>query len=150
MKRLEKRHYRRALGTDLTTATVAKKLKLAQKVGKLCNGIGNKLQTAVVEKIAKNPGRTGKQARLREIMHDDKVGSAWRGWLKQDANAMKLGKEKRPALRVPPGTQLAHRRGFEAAKGHGYQNADLQLIDLHKTQHKYDKMGVLNKDRGKK
>ena len=41
-----------ALGTDLTTATVAKKLKLAQKVGKLCNGIGNKLQAAVVEKIA--------------------------------------------------------------------------------------------------
>ena len=57
-----------ALGTDLTTATVAKKLKLAQKVGKLCNGIGNKLQAAAVEKIA--PKRTvGQVGRYGDLIN---------------------------------------------------------------------------------
>ena len=59
-------------------------------------------------------------------MRDAKVSSAWRGWLKQDANAMKRGNRERKTLRNPPGTVLAH------------------------NQHKYDKMGRLNKDRGKK
>ena len=82
-------------------------------------------------------------------MHDDKVGNAWRGWLKQDANAMERNSIARPGLRVPPGTQLAHERGFEAAKGYGYEKARLQTVELHKIQHKNDKMGKLNKDRGK-
>ncbi len=83
-------------------------------------------------------------------MKDDKVSSAWRGWLKQDANAMKRGNRKRKTLRNPPGTVLAHKRGFEAAKGYGYEYSNMQLKSVHDTQHKYDKMGRLNKDRGKK
>ena len=98
----------------------------------------------------KKGGRSGKQARLKEIMEDDKVSSVWRGWLKQDANAMKRDSAARPGLRVPPGTQLAHERGFEAAKGYGYEKSNLQITELHKIQHKHDKQGRLNKDRGKK
>ena len=51
---------------------------------------------------------------------------------------------------MPPGTQLAHERGFEAAKGYGYEKSNLQIIELYKIQHKHDKQGRLNKDRGKK
>lgn len=62
---------------------------------------------------------------------------------------MKRGIKARPGLRVPPGTQLAHKRGFEAAKGYGYGHSDLKTVDIHKIQHKCDKMGKLNNE-GKK
>jgi len=42
---------------------------------------------------------------------------------------------QRSNIRVPPGKNLAHQRGFEAKKGCGYQYSDLQHIDLHKLQH---------------
>ncbi|MFP4419998.1 MAG: polymorphic toxin type 8 domain-containing protein, partial [Desulfococcaceae bacterium] len=44
----------------------------------------------------------------------------------------------RKNVRVPPGKNLAHRRGFEAKKGYGYEHSDLQDIDLHKLQHKHE------------
>lgn len=45
---------------------------------------------------------------------------------------------QRTNIRVPPGKNLAHRRGFEAKKGYGYEHCDLQDIDLHKLQHKQE------------
>ncbi|MDR1401340.1 MAG: hypothetical protein LBI81_00060 [Puniceicoccales bacterium] len=83
-------------------------------------------------------------------MDDPNLGSADRGWLKQEANAMARDKESRPTLRVPPRKELAHRRGFEAAKGYDSKHSNLQDKVLHKIQHKIDKNGQLNKDQGKK
>ncbi len=45
---------------------------------------------------------------------------------------------QRTNIRVPLGKNLAHRRGFEAEKGYGYEHSDLQDIDLHKLQHKHE------------
>jgi hypothetical protein len=90
-------------------------------------------------------GRSGKQARLRELAGDDKLGSADRGWLKQELNSLKQG--KRDTIRVPPGKQLAHERGRESAKGYGYEHSQLQDVSLHRTQHKYDDKGRANKER---
>ncbi|MFP4309645.1 MAG: polymorphic toxin type 8 domain-containing protein, partial [Desulfococcaceae bacterium] len=59
-----------------------------------------------------------------------------RGWIKKDMNQIKRGTRKN--VRVPPGKNLAHRRGFEAKKGYGYEHSDLQDIDLHKLQHKHE------------
>ena len=123
------------------------------EIGLIALGISNKNKVIDEAKnVAKKVGRSGKQARLRDLMNDDKISSSWRGWLKQDANAMKRDITKRPNLRVPFGTNLAHRRGFEASKGYNYQNgqAYLQNADLHKIQHKHDKYGKLNKDGGTK
>ncbi|QTD40857.1 T7SS effector LXG polymorphic toxin [Sporosarcina sp. Te-1] len=86
-----------------------------------------------------NPGRTGKQSRLKEIADDNKVSTALRGEIKRDINEIKLGKRKN--IRVPQGYHLAHRRGYEARKGYGYKYSDLQTIKSHKTQHKHDGYG---------
>lgn len=92
---------------------------------------------------------------MREIKNDPNVSSAWRGWLKQEENAMhkkvtKPGTSKRKILRNPPGTELAHPRGMEAAKGYDYRHAHLELKDNHTIQHKHDNFGKKNKDRGQK
>ncbi len=81
----------------------------------------------------KNPGRSGKQARLRELANDPNVSKADRGWIKQELNSIRRG--QRTNIRVPPGKNLAHRRGFGAKDGFGYKHSDLQDIDLHKLQH---------------
>jgi len=81
-------------------------------------------------------GRAGKQARLRELVDDPTVSSADRGWIQQEMNSIERGQRTR--IRVPPGKNLAHRRGFEAKKGHGYEHSDLQDIDLHKLQHMHE------------
>ena len=57
-------------------------------------------------------------------MLDLKVSKADRGVLRRDYNLMKKG--RRSTLRVPEGKVLAHRRGYEARKGYGYEHADLQ------------------------
>jgi hypothetical protein len=122
----------------------------------ICGKGGKKIAAGILEaagdvqKVEKKIVKTGKQARLKKIMNDDKVSSAWKGWLKQDYNAMVKNRTARPGLRVPPGTQLSHERGFEAAKGYGYEHARLQFGSNHKAQHKVDNMGRFNKDRGKK
>jgi hypothetical protein len=67
-------------------------------------------------------------------MHDPNAPRRVRGWLRQEAKAISNG--KRHQMRVPPGYELAHRRGFEARKGFGYEHTVLQGIDLHKLQHK--------------
>ncbi|MCM3714439.1 polymorphic toxin type 8 domain-containing protein [Alkalihalobacillus oceani] len=86
-----------------------------------------------------NRGRSGKQSRLKEIANDDKVSTALRGEIKQDINEIKLGKRKN--IRVPQGYNLAHRHGYEARKGYGYECSDLQTIRSHRTQHKHDGYG---------
>jgi RHS repeat-associated protein len=93
----------------------------------------------------KGGGRTGDQARLRELGADDKVSSADRGWIKQEQNSIERGQRTR--IRRPPGKELAHERGREAAKGFGYENSNLQDMDLHKLQHKYDDFGRKNRER---
>jgi hypothetical protein len=80
-------------------------------------------------------GRGGKQARLRELANDDKQSSAFRGWICQEINAMARDRAQRPGIRVPPGTELAHRRGYEARKGYDYSNSDLCWSADHKNQH---------------
>jgi hypothetical protein len=100
------------------------------EVGAALTSLGGQLQTLFAS------GRSGKQARLRELGADDKVGSADRGWILQEQNAIERG--KRTTTRVPPGKNLAHRRGFEAKNGFGYKHSDLQDIANHKLQHKHE------------
>ena len=86
-----------------------------------------------------------KQARLRSLAGDSKLGSADRGWIKQEMNAVDRGKTV--DMRNPPGKDLAHERGRENAKGYGYGYANLQNHDLHLLQHKYDDYGRANPER---
>ncbi|WP_196804833.1 polymorphic toxin type 8 domain-containing protein [Methylopila sp. M107] len=90
-------------------------------------------------------GRSGRQQRLRDLGKDDKIGRADRGWIKQENNSIDRG--QRNSIRNPPGKQLAHERGREAAKGYDYNNSNLQGTDLHKLQHSHDNFGRLNKER---
>ncbi len=90
-------------------------------------------------------GRSGKQAKLRELKEDPNLGSADRGWLKQEANAIKAGNRKK--MRLPPGKDLAHVPGRESAKGYSYKHSVLQDRDLHQARHEIDKQGALNKER---
>lgn len=90
-------------------------------------------------------GRTGKQARLRELANDPKLGSADRGWIQQELNSIERG--QRSSIRNPPGKDLAHERGREAAKGYDYRHSNLQDRDLHRLQHTYDDFGRANAER---
>jgi RHS repeat-associated protein len=95
----------------------------------------------------KGNGRGGKQDRLNQLGNDDKQSSSDRGWIKQDQNAINRG--QRTTVRVPPGKQMAHARGREAAKGYNHKTSpsSLQNIRNHRTQHKYDGHGKKNKER---
>ena len=84
---------------------------------------------------AKNVGRTGKQARLRELANDDKLSSALRGDIKRDMNAIARGTRK--TIRVPSGYELAHRIGYEARKGYSYRYSNLNFIRQHRMHHRY-------------
>ncbi|MDR7740760.1 polymorphic toxin type 8 domain-containing protein [Riemerella anatipestifer] len=92
-----------------------------------------------------NKGRSGKQVRLRELSDDPKLGKADKGWLKSDINKVNQGKRK--TIRNPPGKDLAHERGREAAKGYSYEYSHLQNRKDHRNQHKYDNGGRKNKER---
>ena len=85
---------------------------------------------------ASKAGRLGKQQRLKALADDPKVSTRDRGWIKQEQNAIQRG--NRSSIRVPPGKNLAHRRGHEAAKGFDYSHSDLQDIDLHRLQHRFE------------
>ncbi|WP_413043831.1 RHS repeat-associated core domain-containing protein [Pseudomonas sp. YJ42] len=95
--------------------------------------------------VKSGSGRAGKQAKLRDLANDDKLGSADRGWIKQELNSIERG--HRNSIRNPPGKDLAHERGREAAKGYNYEHSKLQDRKLHRTQHKYDDFGRKNKER---
>lgn len=88
--------------------------------------------TRVTTRRAKNPGRSGKQPRLREMANDPKLSSRERGWIKQELNQIKRGKRRN--IRVPFGREMAHRKGFEAAKGYSYKYSDLQDIGIHRIE----------------
>ena len=81
-------------------------------------------------------GRAGKQARLRELANDPNQPSEVRGWIKNEMNHIQSG--NRSTIRVPPGYELAHQRGFEARLGFDYEYADLQSKDLHLLQHRIE------------
>lgn len=95
----------------------------------------------------KPSGRAGAQQRLREIAADPNTSSADRGWIRQETNAIDRG--TRETIRNPPGKQLAHTRGREAAKGYDHVESpsNLQDTDLHRTQHQFDDFGRANKER---
>ncbi len=92
-----------------------------------------------------NCGRAGRQQRLQELGNDPKLGSADRGWIKQEQDS--ILRRNRRNIRNPPGKDLAHERGREAAKGYSYKHSNLQDRKLHRTQHKYDNFGRKNKER---
>ncbi|NJM80123.1 MAG: hypothetical protein HC854_11855 [Flavobacterium sp.] len=64
---------------------------------------------------ANKAGRAGKQERLKELSNDPKLGKSDKGWIKQEMKQIERGKRKN--IRNPPGKDLAHERGREAAKG---------------------------------
>jgi RHS repeat-associated protein len=103
-----------------------------------------KLSTEKFEQINPPPangssnGRSGKQQKLKEIVNDPKASSSDRGWIKQEQNSIK--RRQRKNVRVPPGKNLAHKRGKEARKGHSYGESHLNDIDLHKTQHRIERI----------
>jgi len=105
---------------------------------------GSKAAGETVTEAAKQ-GRSGKQKRLRELAEDPNTSSADSCWIKQDAKEIEAGKRKN--IRNPPGKEMAHERGREAAKGYDYSHSQIQDKDLHKTQHKYDDFGRANKER---
>ncbi len=83
-----------------------------------------------------------KQVRLLSLLFDNRAPSWVRGWILNELRSLDGVKKKR--VRVPPGMELAHRRGYESAKGYGYEFSSLQSSELHRLQHKYDCYGVRN------
>jgi hypothetical protein len=114
-------NYEMAAKAGLRLATFAAAHMVSKGIGK---GLG------------KISGRAGRQAKLRALANDPRVSSADRGWIQQELNSIARG--QRSSIRVPPGKILAHRRGFEARRGFGYEHSDLQDIDLHKLQHRHE------------
>lgn len=94
---------------------------------------------------ATKAGRMGKQERLAELANDPKVSSSDRGWIKNEQRHVETG--NRSTVRNPPGKDLAHERGREAAKGYDYKHSHLQNRKDHRQQHKFDNMGKKNKER---
>ncbi|GGJ94746.1 hypothetical protein GCM10007063_16600 [Lentibacillus kapialis] len=127
-------------GTSLFPAGKLLKLRKADDLFKVNSKGEIPAKKAEVNKIGhKKRGRSGKQKKLKEISKDDKVSTSLKGEIKRDINEIALGKRKN--IRVPKGYQLAHRRGYEARWGYGYEHSDLQIIKSHRTQHKHDGYG---------
>lgn len=119
-------------------------------IGKVCKGVGRVIELGAdhaktFAKAARGAGRTGRQERLREIANDPKASSADRGWIQNEQRQITQG--NRDTIRNPPGKDLAHERGREAAKGYSYEHSNLQDRDLHRLQHKYDDFGRANAER---
>ncbi|WP_374165907.1 polymorphic toxin type 8 domain-containing protein [Arcticibacter sp. MXS-1] len=128
------------LGVIPFAGDIAKAGRLGKAVDKISDGI----DAAKSAKQLLKEGRAGKQEKLLELSNDPKLGKADRGWLKPEKNAVDAG--KRTNMRNPPGKDLAHKRGKEAAKGYSYKHSHLQDKDLHRRQHKYDNNGRKNKE----
>lgn len=125
----------------------AKIPRIAKGIDKINDAVKLADKTSDGAKSAKQllkEGRSGKQEKLLELSKDPKVGKADKGWIKQEKNAVDAG--KRTNMRNPPGKDLAHKRGNEAAKGYSYKHSNLQDKDLHRRQHKYDNNGRKNKE----
>ncbi len=124
-----------SLSADLAAMAVPYLPAGVTKIGKAAK-IVDKMGDAPKRGVSKTIGRSGKQARLKQLADDLNVSSADRGWIKQEMNQIQRGTRKNVC--VPPGKNLAHHRGFKAKKGYGYEHSDLQDIDLHKLQHKHE------------
>ncbi|WP_246130020.1 polymorphic toxin type 8 domain-containing protein, partial [Chitinophaga cymbidii] len=139
-------------GNKLSAGDRVLNLVPGRKLGKAADAVsgvakhGDEVATVTKSKSQLlKEGRSGRQERLRELANDPKESSANRGWIKQEINSIDKG--KRNNIRNPPGKELAHERGREAAKGYSYKHSNLQDKDLHKLQHKHDNQGTLNKER---
>lgn len=95
-----------------------------------------------------NPGHGRRQERLRQIGNDPKASRSDRGWIKQEENSIARG--KRSSIRVPPGKELGHTRGREAAKGYDHVDSPSHLKPQqeHRAQHKIDGYGRKNPQQG--
>ena len=89
-------------------------------------------QKVLVHNSYKKEGRSGKQARLKEIANDLKVGKTIR-------NEMQNRYRQKGRYSVPNGYELAHKKGLEAYKGYGYKHTNLQLKANHRNEHKFYK-----------
>ncbi|MBT5654120.1 MAG: hypothetical protein HOI80_01285, partial [Alphaproteobacteria bacterium] len=124
------------------------KIASVSKFGKLSRGMSAlALETRAVS-IAKKThlsklGRRGKQAQLRRMAKDPKIGRNIKGEIIHAINQKKRG--KRNTIPVPKGHELAHKRGLEAQKGFSYKYTDLKTKSGHRLQHKKDLGGRLNK-----
>ena len=94
---------------------------------------------------ASSVGRSGRQQHLRNQLNDPTVSRADKGWIKSEIRQIDNG--NRSSIRVPPGKELAHTRGREAAKGYGYEHSKLNLSKDHRSQHRFDNYGRANKER---
>jgi hypothetical protein len=122
----------------------------ALKAAKIASAVrtANRAADKVVDagRVGKNfAGKQTRERRLKDVVNDDRVSSADRGWIRQEINEVAAGKKSH--LRNPPGKDLAHERGREAAKGYGYEHANLQDRATHRRQHDFDNFGRNNKER---
>ncbi len=127
----------------------AKTSKKSKAYENRAHGMGGKNPKAEANRVT-NSGKNfaGKQSRtqrLKDLVNDDKVSSADRGWIRQEMNEVAAGKKGH--LRNPPEKDLAHERGRENAKGYGYEHVHLQNRKDHRSQHKLDNWGKHNKER---
>jgi RHS repeat-associated protein len=127
----------RALIKKMTPNPILRPLPLSDEI--------KQIEQDLTKPIIVKANRNGGQAKLRSILKDTKASSSDKGWIKQDVNQINRG--KRTSIRNPPGKDLAHQRGREAAKGYSYKHSNLQTKELHKLQHKYDKNGTLNTEK---
>ncbi|MCY3773098.1 MAG: polymorphic toxin type 8 domain-containing protein, partial [Gemmatimonadetes bacterium] len=111
----------------------------------LATGLGDQAKAVSKSLGFSNKGRSGRQNRLREIGGDLKTSSSDRGWIRNEQRHISTG--NRQTIRNPPGKELAHERGREAAKGYNYEHSNLQNQADHRTQHRYDDYGRRNKER---
>ncbi|WDE09011.1 hypothetical protein SG34_029975 [Thalassomonas viridans] len=107
--------------------------------------LANKVIGKAIKTRKNFAGKQNRNQRLKDLVNDDKVSSADRGWIKQEMN--EVAARKKNHLRNPPGKDLAHERGRENAKGYGYEHAHLQNRKDHKSQHKLDNWGKNNIER---
>jgi RHS repeat-associated protein len=121
--------------------------KAMAELQKAVNALARKA-ASMGSKVAQKIGRSGKQARLRELMNDPKVARHFRGWIKNEIRHMQRLNKPRKAIRLPynsrrsnpasmagqRGTELAHPRLKPARDGFDYSEAQLQNWDLHKME----------------
>ncbi|VTX76503.1 Putative deoxyribonuclease RhsC [Neisseria sicca] len=85
----------------------------------------------------------GKQERIRALATDKSQPRFVRGWVQNEIRRVEglkaAGRSGR--LRLPPGFDLAHWRGYESAKGFSYTFTSLLTRILHRLQHKKDNGG---------
>lgn len=114
---------------------------------KLQRMFGSNGRGMLKQRFYKDKGRAGRYPRLKEIMMDPKTARRHKGWLKNEFARLKKGRGK--SVRMPKGMDLAHPHGMEASKGFDHRFSKLQDRDLHRTQHKIDKGGKLQKTQAK-